>query len=74
MSSHDDDDDRWLKQLAGREPGDPETQALRQVLLDYAREYCEVYEFQKKRQSALLDRLRRENLLPPAPRAWRWPE
>lgn len=48
MSSHDDDDDRWLKQLAGREPGDPETQALRQVLLDYAREQHESNEFQKK--------------------------
>lgn len=75
MSSHDDDDDRWLKQLAGREPGDPETQALRQVLLDYAREQHESNEFQKKkRQIALINRLRQENLLPPAPRAWRWPE
>ena len=75
MSSHDDDDDRWLKQLAGREPGDPETQALRQVLLDYAREQHELNEFQKKkRQIALINRLKQENLLPPASGGWRWPE
>ena len=67
------DDERWPDQLAGRAPSDAETQALRQVLLDYAREQHELNEFQKKkRQTALINRLRQENLLQPAPRVWRW--
>lgn len=52
MALHDDDDDRWFDRLAGRESGDAETRALRQVLLDYAREQGETNEFQKKKTPA----------------------
>lgn len=74
MALHDDDDDRWFDRLAGRESGDAETRALRQVLLDYAREQGETNEFQKKkRQLALAKRLKEENLLEPERRVWRLP-
>ncbi len=74
MTPHDDDDDRWLNQLAGREPGDASTEVLRQVLCEYASDPRQVDELRKKKQQlALIKRLQQEALLPTQQRVWRPP-
>lgn len=58
-------DDDWLDQLAGRTPGNAESEALRRVLLEYCSDQGEFDEVRsKRRQLALLKRLRRENPTP----------